>query len=150
MTTTASVGPIVVGIDGSPSALAALHWAAAQARLQRLELHIVVAWRVPNMLGWAVPLPEGFDPEEPAHAIVADTEGLLDQDYPDLVVKAHVEKGLPGPCLVATAEAVGASLLVVGARGHGEVTGLLLGSVGEHVATHAKCPVVIVHGDPPA
>jgi nucleotide-binding universal stress UspA family protein len=150
MTTTASVGPIVVGIDGSAPALAALRWAADQARLQRLELHIVVAWHVPNMLGWAVPLPEDFDPEEPARTIVAEAEGLLTQDYPDLVVKAHVEEGPAGPSLTGTAEAVGASLLVVGARGHGEVTELLLGSVGEHVATHAKCPVVIVRGNLPA
>jgi nucleotide-binding universal stress UspA family protein len=144
MTTTANIGPIAVGIDGSPPSITALRWAAAQAVLQRLELHIVVAWRVPNMLGWPVPLPEDFDPAEPALAVAADAEGMVDKDYPGLAVKTHVEQGLAGRCLVGTAEALGASLLVVGARGHGEVAGLLIGSVSEYVATHAKCPVVIV------
>jgi len=144
-TTTTTPGPIVVGIDGSPPSLAGLKWAAAQAVLQGLELDIVVAWRLPNMLGWAVPLPEDFDPAEPAQAVLADAEELVDQDYAGLTVKTHVEEGLAGQCLVETAEKLGASLLVVGARGHGEVTGLLIGSVSEYVATHAKCPVVIVH-----
>jgi nucleotide-binding universal stress UspA family protein len=144
-TTTTNPGPIVVGIDGSPPSLAGLRWAAAQAVLQNLGLDIVVAWRVPNMLGWAVPLPEDFDPSEPARAVLADAEGLVDDNYPELTVKTHVEEGLAGQRLVETAEALGASLLVVGARGHGEVTGLLIGSVSEYVATHAKCPVVIVH-----
>ena len=138
-------GAIVVGIDGSAPSLAGLRWAAAQAVLQSLQLDIVVAWRVPNMLGWPVPLPEDFDPAEPAQAVLADAELLLDENYPGLTVKTHVDEGLPGQCLVDTAEALGASLLVVGARGHGEVTGLLIGSVSEFVATHAKCPVVIVH-----
>jgi len=145
MTTTPSVGPIVVGFDGSPPSVAALRWSAAQAVLQQLELHIVVAWNVPNMLGWPVPLPEGFDPSEPAQAVLANAEATLDEDYPGLTVKTHQEEGFAGRCLVSTTEALGASLLVVGARGHGEVTGLLIGSVSEYVATHAKCPVVIVH-----
>jgi nucleotide-binding universal stress UspA family protein len=144
MTTTPELGPVVAGIDGSPPSLAALRWAAGQCALQRLELHIVVAWSVPSMLGWTVPLPEDFDPSEPAHAIVADAEQLIDEDYPGLTVKTHVEQGLAGRCLTDTAHALHANLLVVGARGHGEVTGLLIGSVSEYVATHAKCPVVIV------
>ena len=145
MTTTTSVGPIVAGIDGSPPSVAALRWAAAQAVLQKLELHIVVAWNMPNMLGWPVPLPDDFDPSEPAQAVLANAETLLDEDYGGLAVKSHQEEGFAGRCLVDTARGLGASLLVVGARGHGEVTGLLIGSVSEYVATHAKCPVVIVH-----
>jgi nucleotide-binding universal stress UspA family protein len=145
VTTTESVGPIVAGIDGSPPSMAALRWSAAQAVLQSLELHIVVAWAVPNMLGWPVPLPEDFDPSEPAQAVLANAELLLDEDYPGLTVKSHQEEGFAGRCLVDTADSLRASLLVVGARGHGEVTGLLIGSVSEYVATHAKCPVVIIH-----
>jgi nucleotide-binding universal stress UspA family protein len=144
MTTTPELGPIVVGIDGSPPSLAALRWAAAQCSLQSVDLHVVVAWSVPSMLGWPVPLPEDFDPAEPAQATVADAEQLIDQDYPGLTVKTHVEQGLAGRCLIDTAQALHASLVVVGARGHGEVTGLLIGSVSEYVATHSKCPVVIV------
>jgi nucleotide-binding universal stress UspA family protein len=144
MTATDKLGPIVVGIDGSPPSRDALRWAAAQALLQKTELHVVVAWNMPNMLGWAVPLPEDFDPQQPAVDVVNDAQRALSSDYPELAVLAHVEEGLASRCLITTAEAVGASLLVVGARGHGEVTGMLIGSVGEYVATHSKCPVVIV------
>ena len=144
MTATDKVGPIVVGIDGSPPSLDALHWAAGQALLQKSDLHVLVAWKMPNMLGWAVPLPDDFNPEQPAATVIKDAQDTLSSEYPGLVVETHVEEGLASRSLIVTAEAVGASLLVVGARGHGEVTGMLIGSVGEYAATHAKCPVVIV------
>jgi nucleotide-binding universal stress UspA family protein len=138
-------GPIVVGIDGSPPSLAALAWAAEEAILKKLELHLVVGWRMPNMLGLPLPLPSDFDPLEPAREVVDEAHQVLAAgSYPDLVVKTHIEEGPAARCLVRTAQALGASLLVVGARGHGEVTGLLMGSVSENVATHAKCPVVVV------
>jgi nucleotide-binding universal stress UspA family protein len=145
MTVTGEVGPVVVGIDGSPPSLDALRWAAAQAVLQKSELHIVVAWHMPNMLGWAVPLPEDFNPEQPAVDVLKEAQRSISNDYPGLVVQSHVQQGLASRSLVTTSEAVGASLLVVGARGYGEVAGVLIGSVSEYVATHAKCPVVIVH-----
>jgi nucleotide-binding universal stress UspA family protein len=145
MTSTAGAGPIVVGVDGSPPSLAALRWAARQAGLEQLELHIVVAWHLPSMLGWPVPLPEDFDPAQPAGKVVADAEHLVNEEYPGVVVKSHVEEGLASQSLVDTAQAVGASLLVTGARGHGEVTGMLIGSVSQYVATHSRRTVVIVH-----
>ena len=144
MPATESVGPIVVGIDGSPPSLNGLHWAAAQAVREDLELHIVVAWSMPTMLGWAVPLPEDFDPTAPAQAALNEAARSMGDHYPRLVVRTHVEEGLASRTLVDSAHALGASLLVVGARGHGEVTGLLIGSVSEYVATHAKCTVVVV------
>jgi nucleotide-binding universal stress UspA family protein len=145
VTSTAGIGPIVVGVDGSPPSLAALRWAAGQALLQRRELHIVVAWHMPSSLGWPAPVPEDFDPAEPALTVLADGAQLVRDDYPAVTVKTHAEEGLAAQCLIGTAQALGASLLVVGARRHGEVTGLLIGSVSQYLATHAKCPVVIVH-----
>jgi len=141
---TGQLGPIVVGFDGSPPSLGALQWAAAEAVLKGLQLHVVAAWHMPNMLGWAVPLPENFDPVEPAETVLRQAQQSIGDHYPGLVVQTHAEEGLAGRCLIDTAASVGASLLVVGARGHGELTGLLIGSVSEFVATHAKCPVVIV------
>jgi nucleotide-binding universal stress UspA family protein len=143
--TATKAGPIVVGIDGSPPSLDALHWAAVQAVLQNSDLHIVVAWHMPNMLGWAVPLPEDFNPEQPAVDVLNAAQRSISDDHPGLVVQTHVQEGLASRSLISTAEAVGASLLVVGARGYGEVAGVFIGSVSEYVATHAKCSVVIVH-----
>ena len=139
-----STGPIVVGIDGSPQARAALEWAIDEARLKKAELHIVVGWRLPNMLGWPVPLPTDFDPVGPAQAVVDETVKFINDNHADVVVRSHVEEGPAARSLIRKAQEVGASLLVVGARGHGEVAGMLIGSVSEYVATHAHCPVVIV------
>ncbi|MGA3220190.1 MAG: universal stress protein [Acidimicrobiales bacterium] len=137
-------GPIVVGVDGSAPSLVALEWAAEEATTKKLDLHVVVGWHMPLMLGMPLPLPSDFDPLDPAREVLEDVRLKFVGRYPDLVVKTHVVEGAAASCLLRTAQSVGASLLVVGARGHGEVAGLLIGSVSEKVATHAKCPVVVV------
>ena len=137
-------GPIVVGVDGSSPSLAALAWAAEEASIKERELHVVVGWHLPLMLGMPLPLPSDFDPMEPARAVLDEIRQMMSGNYPDMVVKTYIEEGPAARSLIRIAHAVGASLLVVGARGHGEVAGLLMGSVSENVATHAKCPVVIV------
>ncbi len=142
--TASNSGPIVVGIDGSEPSIAALEWAGAEAALRQSELHLVVAWKMPNMLGWQVPLPDDFDPVHPAQKVLDDAQQAVKDHHPELVVQTHIMEGLASRSLIDTADGVGASLLVVGARGHGEVTGMLIGAVGEFVATHAHCPVVIV------
>lgn len=144
MTATDRTGPIVVGVDGSPPSFAALQWAAEQAILEKVDLHAVVAWHMPDMLGWPVPLPDDFDPIGPAAAVLKEAQQLIADKYPGVQVRTHIEEGLAPRLLMTTAEQLGASLLVVGARGHGEVTGMLMGSVSGNVAAHAKCPVVVV------
>ena len=70
-------GRIVVGIDGSPSSLDALAWAARQADLTGSSLEIVMTWEWPSSYGWAVPLPDDFDPEEDVrHALETAVEGV--------------------------------------------------------------------------
>ena len=64
-------------------------------------------------------------------------------DDPGVVVELLVEEGSAASVLVRESE--NAELLVVGSRGHGGFVGLLLGSVGQQCAAHARCPVVIVH-----
>ncbi len=137
-------GPIVVGVDGSPPSLKALEWAAEEASVKKVDLHVVVGWHLPLMLGMPLPLPTDFDPIGPARDVLEGAKEAIAGNYPDLVVKTHIAEGPAARALVRTASDVGASLLVVGARGHGEVSGLLIGSVSENVATHAKCPVVVV------
>jgi len=63
---------------------------------------------------------------------------------PSIAVSALVVEGHPSLALVDASKS--AALLVVGSRGHGEFTGMLLGSVSEFVSTHAHCPVVIIRG----
>jgi len=134
-------GRIVVGVDGSPSSLGALSWAARQAALTGSTLEIVAAWEWPSSYGWAVPVPDDFDPEADAWKALDPTVAGVQAEYPDLRLEPRVVSGHPAPILVKASE--GADLLVVGSRGHGEFVGMLLGSCGEYCAANAHCPVLI-------
>ncbi|WP_438841197.1 universal stress protein [Actinoplanes auranticolor] len=70
-------------------------------------------------------------------------------DNPAVLVKAQVKQGRAAKVLIE--ESADADLLVVGERGHGGFAGLVLGSVSQHVAAYAKCPVTVVRqaGSPP-
>jgi nucleotide-binding universal stress UspA family protein len=135
---------IVVGIDGSESSNVALAWAARQAKLTGAPLHVVIAWELPTTYGWAAPLPEGLDLETDARGVAGKTVADVIGSEPDsgLDVSVGIVEGHPAAVLLHEAEH--AALVVVGSRGHGAFAGMLLGSVGQHLAAHATCPVVIV------
>ena len=134
-------GRIVVGIDGSPSSLDALSWAARQADLTGSTLEIVMTWEWPASYGWAVPVPNDFDPEEDVRMALETAVASVRTTYPDLNIDPRVVSGHPAPILVEASK--GADLLVVGSRGHGEFVGMLIGSVSEYCATNAHCPVLV-------
>jgi len=130
---------IVVGIDGSDGARAALRWAAEEAQRRGAHLEVVRAWSF-------VDQPEPFDPqfgEDDVRTAVAKDLVACGIDEQDVTVRT--------PCALAAGAlleaAVGASLLVVGARGLGGFAGLLLGSVSQQVVHHAPCPVLVVRGE---
>ena len=143
---TADTGRIVVGVDGSESSLEALAWAARQAHFTGSTLEIVTAWEWPASYGWAVPVPDDFDPEEDVRASTEAAAERVRATYPDVRIDPRVVRGHPAPILVEASK--GADLLVVGSRGHGEFVGMLLGSCGEHCASHAHCPVVVFRTTP--
>lgn len=139
--------PVVVGIDGSDSALLAMRWAADEARRRKAPLRLV------SSFGWS----EGHDDSRPAHGhtyrelLLGQTRDRLaaagtvaQQADADLEVQQHVGIGHPIPVLGS--EARHAQLMVVGDRGLGGFTGLMLGSVAVGLAAHADCPVVVVRG----
>jgi nucleotide-binding universal stress UspA family protein len=134
-------GRIVVGLDGSSSALAALSWAARQADLTGSTLEILMTWEYPSSYGWAVPVPDDFDPESDVQRVVDTAVASARAEHPGLEVFARLVNGHPAPILVEASK--GADLLVVGSRGHGEFVGMLIGSVGAHCAAHAHCPVLV-------
>jgi nucleotide-binding universal stress UspA family protein len=133
---------IVVGVDGSDSSVRALEWAARQAELTHDVLDVVATWEWPPNFGWSPPFPEGWDPQADTTKILDEILVQLRQAHPDVAVRSRVVEGHPAPVLIEAS--LSAELLVVGSRGHGEFTGMLLGSVGEHCTTHAYCPVVVV------
>ena len=141
-------GRIVVGVDGSAHSAAALRWALRQAALTGAWVDAVACWQ------WPPPADGGFSTAsygyvdlaaptgDAARASVADA--VTDTPHADeVVVQVRVEQGYPAAVLIDAA--TDADLLVVGSRGHGELRGMMLGSVGLHCATHAPCPVLIVH-----
>jgi nucleotide-binding universal stress UspA family protein len=138
-------GGIVVGHDGSKCAQEALTWAAALARRADLELHVVRAWAMmtaPKPSTWE----PGFVPpltdyeqavydELTAHVRAAKLD-------PAVKVTCHVVHKAPAQGLMSAA--AGADLMVLGARGRGGFSGLLLGSVSDQLVHHAPCPVTVV------
>jgi nucleotide-binding universal stress UspA family protein len=133
-------------VDGSDASKDALRWAANYAHLTGAPLKAVSAWHWPVSLVGALPMPENFDPMAEAHD---NLESILTEALgadPGCVVTSQVVGGAASAVLID--ESHGAGLLVVGSRGHGGFTGLLLGSVSEHCARYAACPVVVVrhHG----
>jgi len=136
---------IVVGTDGSAAGAATVRWAAHEASRRRLPLHLVHAfdWNWASARFGAssemIELAEGH-----ANAVVADAVVQAGQAAPDIEIHPHAVVGEPAVALLEAARH--AELLVVGNRGHGGFASLLLGSVSQHVATHAACPVVVVRG----
>lgn len=132
---------VVVGVDGSPSSIQAVEWAARQAELTGSTLELVVSWEWPTSYGWALPVVSDWNPAQDAQKLLDEQLQTVRSDHPDLSVQTLIVESRPAQALVDASD--GAALLVVGSRGHGEFTGMLLGSVSEHCVTHAHCPVVV-------
>ena len=133
---------ILVGIDGSPSSIHALDWAAQQAELTGAKVQVLSTWEWPVYYGWAPQIPEGWNPGADAAQVAEEAIEPVRQDHPSVTFDVTVVEGHPAPALVEASQQ--AALLVVGSRGHGEFAGMLLGSVSEYCVTHAHCPVVVV------
>lgn len=119
--------PVVVGVDGSAGGDAALEFGLAEARLRGSELVVVHAGS-----------------GEAASALLAS--GPLaggDEEVAGVTVHRRLVDGAPTDALVEAS--VHAAAVVVGARGHGALAGLVLGSVGKVLINRAHCPVFVVH-----
>jgi nucleotide-binding universal stress UspA family protein len=135
---------IVVGVDGSRHSQNALLWAVHFATIFSARLDVVGAWEYPQSFGWAAIAPE-WDPAKDTEKVLEDTVRAVTGDRPPAGMQLLVREG--GAAKVLLDASAGATILVVGSRGHGGFAGLLLGSVSANVAEHAPCPVFIVHGD---
>jgi len=135
---------IVVGIDGSESSKRALAWAANEATIRGVPLEVVITWELPTTYGWAAPLPEDLDFEADSRRVAEDAvKEVIGPDAESrLDLTISIVEGHPAAVLLREGET--AALVVVGSRGYGSFAGMLLGSVGQHLTAHAKCPVVIV------
>jgi nucleotide-binding universal stress UspA family protein len=138
---------IVVGVDGSDSSRAALHWAYDEATHHGATLSVVSTWHPP-----AMPMtppygslpPEGYfdQPKQEALDLLDKLIAALEARKPAVDVRTVISEGNPAEVLIERSKE--ADLMVVGSRGHGGFKGMLLGSVSQHLVAHAECPVVVV------
>lgn len=128
---------VVVGVDDSNSARAAVAWAAAAAHHQQVELHLVEV-----LPGEAGSPDEPGTPHGRARALLFRAQGIARTIAPTLSISMHTLPGRVGPALVSYAAE--ASLLVVGSNGPGGPIPLSLGSILGEVTTHCACPVILV------
>ena len=133
---------VLVGVDGSDSSLTALTWAADFAGLSGSTLQVVITWEWPTSYGWAFAFPSDYDPTADARKVLDQALGPVRSAHPELTIVEEVTEGHPAKVLVD--QSADADLLVVGSRGHGEFSGMLIGSVSEHCVSNAHCPVVVV------
>ena len=142
---------VVVGVDGSDSALDAVGWAAREADRRHLSLRVVHAFGWPDTRHVGDP-GLGVDYREvlqrTAREVLAAATAAAEETVPGLAVDPQMIVGYPGAVL--RSESAGARLVVLGDRGLGGFTGLLLGSVAIEVSAVAGCPVVVVRGPVPA
>jgi nucleotide-binding universal stress UspA family protein len=133
---------IVVGVDGSACARAALEFAAREAALRDARLRIICAWEIPPAVyggGFAFTL-DAF--RDGAETVVHEAVAAAKELQSTIECEGKAVQGQPAELLLQ--EARGADLLVVGNRGHGGFASLLLGSVSHQVVQHATCPVTVV------
>jgi nucleotide-binding universal stress UspA family protein len=140
------VDKIVAGVDGSDASKDALRWAVEEAELRDAEVVAVHAWEVPIVPTGIPPTPAldvaGLvsDIREAAEELVAKVVDEVDGSSRVKVTPLAVE----GPAAASLIDAArDADLLVVGSRGLGGFTSMLLGSVSHQCVTHAPCPVLV-------
>ena len=137
---------IVVGVDGSEESKEALRWALTESRLRGSRVRVVHAWHHSTLVGgYGYVVPEVMDAralESAANDALEKAVAEVTGDTSEVELERVVRQGPAAKVLIEESEQ--AELLVVGSRGHGGFAGMLLGSVSQHCAHHARCPFVIV------
>ena len=131
---------ILVGVDGSDSSVGALNAAARIAAAMNARIRAVIAWEYPAMF---YPVPN-WSPANDAKALLATALKKAFGAEPPADLDSAVLCGYAPKVLIE--ESKYADMLVLGSRGHGGFTGMLLGSVSAACAQHSHCPVLITHG----
>ena len=139
---------IVVGVDGSESSITALRWAVDEARAHDGgDIRAVLVWSLPyvglatSMAPEPYGLPETKLIEQEAQERLTRSIEVLGDTSP-VVVQPELLEGQPAGVLRDLSHE--ADLVVVGSRGHGGFTALMLGSVSAQVVRHAHCSVVVI------
>jgi len=134
---------ILVAVDGSPQSNAALATAVDLAQHYRASLCLLHAFpHISDLLG------------TPQYEHLLEARSMIGQQILDstraqvpksVAVEIQLIEGPPAPAILRVAVEDACDMIVMGSRGHGQLAGMLLGSVSSAVAQRANCPVLIVH-----
>jgi nucleotide-binding universal stress UspA family protein len=141
---------IVIGVDGSPHAGAAMSWAIGMAKGMGSEVTAVYAIAPPVYVDtgmFTTGVPMQFD-EAWRNDLKRELEGEWCKPLRESGVKyrAVIEDGRAASVIAKVADDVNADVVVVGRRGRGGVAELLLGSVSHELVLHCKRPVLVISG----
>lgn len=140
------VRPVVVGVDGSESAFAAVEWAARHASRAGSTLRIVHAFGWPLVCVSSGPAQWTRGLQDEAWTFIEEARTRASAVDPDLEVAVAVPTSFSAPQLLR--ESAAASLVVVGTHGLSGFSGLVIGSTGVRLAARAEAPIVVVRGRP--
>lgn len=132
-------GTILVGVDGSANAAAAVEWAAEEAALHGWHVLLMHAQVIDDPYGERVQHPDG---ESFLPSFLEEHRVRLAEARPQLDVRTEVVRGNPSKVLIE--RSASSVMTVVGARGHSLAERLRLGSVSRHVANHAHSATCVV------
>ena len=138
-----TIRDIVVGVDGSTESDAALHWAAHEAQWHGAKLTVLHAHE-PAQHAFHTPLEESYERDLGRIAQVIVDSAVTEAHSLAPAVRSWGETTSDGAAAGLIRASRAGAMVVVGSRGRGGFAGLLLGSVSQHVATHAVGPVVVV------
>ncbi len=132
--------PVLVGVDGGPTAIPALEFAFEEASRRKVEVTALHAWTYVS----------GGDPtmadriESTEEAVFAESMAGWTERYPDVPVRRVMVRERPARALLDESER--AQLVVIGSHGRGGFAGMLLGSVGNALVPSVYCPITVVRG----
>lgn len=144
-----STGPVVVGVDGSPASEKAVDVAFEEASSRRTELIAVNAWSEytshNESLYPSYSIYTWDAVREQEKLALAERLAAWREKYPDVPVRRIVTRARPETALIS--QGTSAQLLVVGSRGRGGFTGMLLGSTSRRLITNSPCPLIVARPD---
>ncbi|WP_257159919.1 universal stress protein [Corynebacterium cystitidis] len=139
---------VVVAVDGSDASNNAVRWAANTAMKRGIPLRLASSYTMPQFLyaEGMVPPQELFDDlQRETLDKIEIARDIAHEVAPEIKIGHTIAEGSPIDMLLEISKDV--TMIVMGSRGLGGLSGMVLGSVSAAVVSHAECPVVVVRED---
>lgn len=131
---------VAVGIDGSDESASAMRWGAEYVHDTGGIVHAITIWHLPVHLGYRMPASES-ELEQRARRSLDSVVRPVRTEFAKVDIRTHVRRGQVVDELVRVSNQV--DLLVLGNKGHGAFTGMMVGSVALKLVHYARCSVVV-------